>query len=174
MPDQSSHRDAPGVAAALNDLFAALWRERSALEEVLFKLIEQRALIRGGDTRWLGRADDELRSAVHGLRTVEVLRAAVTDQAAASLGLSGEARLQDLADAAPAAFALLLREHREELRTLVLEIQTLADDNNALLGAGLKAVRETLDRLQPADAGYDATGARVARGRTPLIWDASV
>jgi hypothetical protein len=172
--------DMPGLssaheprAAVLNDLFAALWRERSALEEVLFKLIEQQALIRRGETRWLGRADDELRSAVHALRTVEVLRAAVTDEAAAELGLSAEARLQDLAEAAPLQFGLLLREHREELRTLVMEIQTIADDNSALLGAGLAAVRETLDRLQPSQAGYDATGARTGLGRSPLILDAS-
>jgi hypothetical protein len=173
MQDQFSSAEGPRVSSALNDLFAALWRERSALEEVLFKLVAQQALIRGGDTRWLGRADDELRGAVHALRTVEVLRAAVTEEAGIVLGLGPEPRLQDLAEAAPAHFALLLHEHRDELRTLVLEIQTVADDNSAVLGAGLAAVRETLDRLQPADAGYDATGARVGLGRSPLILDAS-
>src|SRR5690242_8038914 len=87
----------PDAAYVLNDLFAALWRERSALEEVLFKLVQQRSLINSGDTRWLARADDELRAAVADMRAVEVLRAAVTDEAAAALGLPAEARLQDLA-----------------------------------------------------------------------------
>jgi hypothetical protein len=173
MSQQLSATHEPDAASVLNDLFAALWRERSALEEVLYKLIQQRSLITSGDTRWLGRADDELRAAVHVLRSVEVLRAVVTDEAAAVLGLPAEARLQDLAEAAPAHFGLLLQEHRDELRTLVLELQTVADGNTALLGAGLNAVRETLDRLQPSVTAYDATGARLGPSGTPLMLDAS-
>jgi hypothetical protein len=173
MPEQMSGAQEPDAAYVLNDLFAALWRERSALEEVLFKLIQQRSLIRNGDTRWLGRADDELRAAVDALRLVELLRAAVTDEAAALLGLPAEAPLSDLAAAAPPQFRLLLQEHRDELRTLVAEVHALADDNTALLGAGLKAVRETLDRLQPSVAGYDANGARVSPVGTAFMLDAS-
>jgi hypothetical protein len=173
MPEQLSDAHEPGAAPVLNDVFAALWRERSALEEVLFKLIQQRSLIKSGDTRWLGRADDELRAAVETLRLVEVMRAAVTDEAASVLGLPAEPRLTDLAAAVPAQFALLLHEHRSELRTLVTEVQTVADDNGALLGAGLSAVRETLDRLQPSVTGYDANGARIAPEGTPFMLDAS-
>jgi hypothetical protein len=173
MPDSLSPADAPPSASHLNDLLAVLWRERSALEDVLYKLIAQQALIRRGDTRWLGRADDELHAALHTLRTVEVLRAAVTDEAAYVLGLPGQARLQDLAEGAPPQYAMLLQEHRDELRSLILEIESVAGDNSALLGAGLAAVRETLDRLQPSDSGYDATGARAGLGRSPLFLDAS-
>jgi hypothetical protein len=173
MPPQSSHAHEPDAAYVLNDLFAALWQERSALEEVLFKLVQQRSLIKNGDTRWLARADDELRAAVDALRTVELLRAVVTNEAAAVLGLPAEARLQDLAAAAPAHFGLLLQEHRDELRTLVFEVHSVADDNKALLSAGLSAVRDTLDRLQPSITGYDASGARLGPAGTSFILDAS-
>jgi hypothetical protein len=163
------------VPTAAADAFAAiaavLWSEREALEDVLFKLVEEQLVLRTGTTRWLNRADSEVRAALDRMRSHEVIRAAEVEALAELLRLPLETTLAELAELAPEPWPQLLTEHRVALRTLVDEIHSVADENRRLLNAGAQAVRETLDHLGRAVAGYDASGSAVSSSGSPMFID---
>jgi hypothetical protein len=160
-----------GAATAYAALSAALWDLREALETLLFRLVAEQLVVTSGATRWLGRADDDLRNAIERMRLTEVARAVETEALARAVNCSPESTLRELAAAAEEPWAQVLGEHRDALRALVAEIQTAADANRRLLDAGAKAVRETLDHLGNTVGIYDATGTRVAGARRPFLID---
>ncbi len=152
-------------AKELAEFCSVLWREREVLERVLFRIIEQQLILRAGQTRWLGVANSEVEAAVTDLRVTEVLRSAEADALAASLGLDSGATLAQLGAAATEPWSSILLEHRTALRELAAEVETATQDNRGLLGAGARAVRETLLSLSDAVATYNADGATDAVGR---------
>ena len=100
-----------------------LWRERDALQLLLFKLVEEQLIVSAGRTRWLAQANEEIEFALEQLRGTEVLRAAETDAISEELGLSTAATLAELEAAAPEPWATLYGEHRRALVQLVAEIE---------------------------------------------------
>jgi hypothetical protein len=58
--------------------------------------------------------------------------------------LAPTASLRELADAAPAPWGDILREHRAAFLTATEEISALAQSNKELLSAGYRAARESL------------------------------
>ena len=72
------------------------------------------------------------------------MRLAVIAEVAAELGLSPDASLGELADAAPDPWSDLLHQHRKAFLMLTSEIRALADVNRDLLTAGQRAARETM------------------------------
>jgi hypothetical protein len=168
------------VITADTDVFAlvagVLWSERELLDQLLFKLVEEQLVLAAGSTRWLNHADREVRGAMERLRLSEVIRAAEVAALAESLNLPLETTLAELATIAPEPWPFVLTEHRTALRTLVAEIEAVAAENRRLLNAGAHAVRETLDRLGDAVAGYDATGGAVSYGASgrPFLLDEQV
>ena len=166
----------PGVRTPHDtDAFAALaailWSERATLEHLLFKLVQEQHILSAGATRWLNRADDELRAALDELRTSEVVRAVEVQALADALDLPAETTLAELAAIAPEPWPLVLTEHRSALRSLVFEIEAVAAENRRLLRVGAHAIRETLDHLSQAVAGYDASGGAVSFRRGPFLLD---
>lgn len=156
-------RDA-GVAndtSAYDAVSSALWAQRDALEDLLFRLVSEQLVLTSGSNRWLARADDEVRAAIEALRGGEVLRAIEVDELNRLLRLDPQASLADIAAAAPEPWATLLAEHRAALRGLVFEVQSVADENRRLLSSGAKAVAETLAELSNLVTRYDATGRSV-------------
>lgn len=157
------------------DAFAAvstiLWGEREALELLLFKLVEEQLVITSGTTRWLPRADGEVRAAIDRVRAGEVVRAAEVEALALVLGMPLETSLAELAETAPEPWAMVLGDHRTALRQLVFEIEGVAAENRRLLDAGSKAITDTLDTLGLAVAGYDRTGGAVSSRRGPFLLD---
>jgi hypothetical protein len=135
-----------------------LWREREILEQVLFKVVQERLVLEAGETRWLQAANRELEAAVRELRVSEVLRSAETTVLAEELGLSDNASLSELAGAAPEPWSSILLEHRDALRQLTLEIDDATAQSRLLLDAGARTVRETLLSINDAVATYDARG----------------
>jgi hypothetical protein len=125
--------DPGAVAAAFSAVSAALWSQRDALETVLFKLVEERFVVASGSARWLNRADDEVRSAIATMQMGEVLRAVEVEALAQAVELPGIATLDELADALPEPSRLILRDHRSALRSLVAEIEAVAEENRRLL-----------------------------------------
>jgi hypothetical protein len=150
---------------------ALLWAEREALELVLFKLVEEQLVVSSGSTRWLNRADAELRVALNRLRDNEVARAAEVEALAAELRVPLSSSLADLAGAAPEPWGMVFAEHRTALRSLVFEVEATAAENRRLLEAGSKTIRETLDNLSLSTATYDASGAAVDWARGPFLFD---
>jgi hypothetical protein len=151
---------------------AVLWTEREALELVLFKLVEEQFVLTSGSTRWLNRADAELRVALDRLRGNEVLRAAEVEALGLGLGVPLETTLAELADLAPEPWSMVLAEHRTALRSLVFEVDAVAAQNRRLLEAGAKSIRETLDNVSLSTSTYDANGAAVDWSRGSFLFDA--
>jgi hypothetical protein len=165
MTSESDRADAFAAVAAL------LWDEREALEQLLFKLVEEQLILVSGSTRWLNRADAEVRTAVTSLRASEVLRAAEVDALARRLELPAETTLVELAEKAPEPWPLVLSEHRGALRGLVLEIDAVAAENRRLLVASAHAVSETLAGLHLSPENYEALGSTEPAYPRPYLLD---
>lgn len=148
-----------GCSDALAAVAAVLWREREALDRLLFTLVSQKLLLASGNTRWLHLAEQEVHEAADALRGAELLRAAEFDALTRQAGLPPETTLRELAGFAPEPWPLVLDEHGGVLRALALEVQTVAAENTRLLQAGEQALRETLDSLHGTASGYDAHGS---------------
>ncbi|TAM87992.1 MAG: flagellar protein FlgN [Jatrophihabitans sp.] len=111
-----------GPADPFPELADILWGERAILERLRQELVEQDPVRRPGRGRRPPHAPTQLQAAVTDLHTVEVLRAAEVEALVAHLGLSPDASLSELADAAPPPWPLLLTEHRAALRALLTEL----------------------------------------------------
>lgn len=148
------------MAERLGELSEVLWREREALELVVFKLEEQRLLLGEGRSRWLGHASREVEVVLDQLTEMELNRAVASAAAAAELGIADSAKLCVLAAAAPSPWPSVLARHIEALRRLADEILVLADENRRLLQEGLAGVRRTM-------------GTRPRRASTRMLVDAA-
>jgi hypothetical protein len=91
------------------------------------------------------------------------------------LGLSPEAGLRELADAAPEPWSELLHQHRKAFLTLTSEIGGMADANRELLTAGQRAARETMLVVAGNVETYGPTGQTVNGGaRRPSLVDEAI
>jgi hypothetical protein len=122
----------------------ALWLQREALQTLLYRLMCEKLVLTSGSNRWLARADDEVRAALDQLRHSDLLRAIDVDELTRTLGLDADASLAEVAAGAPEPWRTLLTDHRAALRTLAIEVQTVAKENRHLLESGAEAVRKTL------------------------------
>jgi hypothetical protein len=148
-----------------------LWRERDALQLLLFKLIEEQLIVSSGRTRWLPQANEEIEFALEQLRGTEVLRAAETDAIAEELGLPIPATLTQLEEAADEPWATLYGEHRRALLELITEVGQVTAENRKLLTAGARAVRETLLSVSQTVQTYDSRGSASSASNDPLLMD---
>jgi hypothetical protein len=134
------------VGERLTELSEVLWREREALELVLFKLEEQRLLLQApGMSRWLGHANREIDVVLDQLGEMELSRAVASAAAAEEVGVDDDARLGALAAAAPAPWPCVIERHIAALRRLADEILILAGANRNLLQEALAEVRQGMD-----------------------------
>src|SRR3954466_2245785 len=154
-----------------SEVSTLLWREREALQLLLFKLVEEQLIVSAGQARWLAHANDEVEAALEQLRGTEGLRAAEVDAIADDLGLSAPPTLAELAALAPEPWSTLFAEHRQVLLRLVDEVERTAGDNRALLAAGARAVRQTLLSVTQPVQTYDAHGSTAAISNGPMLMD---
>jgi hypothetical protein len=158
----------------LADLSSILWREREMLELLLFKLEEEQLVLASGRGRWLVHATREVEMVLEHIRRTEVLRAAEVEVICAELGLDSSSSLAHLADAAPAPWAELLREHRKAFLTLAAEISTLAEANRDLLTAGQRAARETMLAVVGSVETYGRRGETVTAAPRTRLFDSAI
>jgi len=149
---------------SLTQLSDVLWQERHLLDLLLFKLEEEQLVLSSGRTRWLSNATREVEAVLDEIRSAEIARAVAADSAARELGISAEAGLRALADAAPEPWDELLRAHHEAFLSLTGEISRLADDNRELLAMSHQATQETLMSLQDSVQTYDVSGQAAVLG----------
>ncbi|MDT0261546.1 flagellar export chaperone FlgN [Jatrophihabitans lederbergiae] len=154
-----------------SEISTLLWREREALQLLLFKLVEEQLIVSAGQTRWLAQANDEVEAALLQLRGTDVLRAAEVDAVAEDLGLTGAPSLADLEATAPEPWATMFGEHRQALLLLSEELGRTAGENRALLSAGARAVRETLLSVTRTVETYDSRGSTAAPHSAPMFMD---
>ena len=145
-------------------LSTLLWREQELLDLLLFKAEEKQYLIITGKSRWLARIAHEIEVVLEQLRTLELERAAATEQIAGRLGLDANPSLRQLADAAPAPWNDLYTKHHEALLVLVTELRTLSDANKGLIEGGLAAIGDALLAARPTTTA--AAGTYTQAGRT--------
>src|ERR1700760_3506599 len=98
--------------AEASGLAGVLWREREALQLVLFKLSVERLVVSAAEARWLPDANRELEAALEQLHNVEVVRAIESDALAEQLDMVPGATLAQLADAVSEPWATILADHR--------------------------------------------------------------
>ncbi|BAL92838.1 hypothetical protein AMIS_76180 [Actinoplanes missouriensis 431] len=160
---------------SLTDLASVLWRARELLEMLLFKLEEEQLLLAANRSRWLSHATREVEVVLDQIRQTEVIRAAYSQEVAAELGLSPDASLGELADAAPDPWSDLLHQHRKAFLLLTSEIRALADVNRDLLTAGQRAARETMLAFAETVETYGPQGQTVTGGaRRPSLVDEAI
>lgn len=160
---------------SLTQLSDVLWQERHLLDLLLFKLEEEQLVLSSGRTRWLANATREVEAVLDEIRSAEIARAVAADSAARELGLSADAGLRALADAAPEPWDELLRAHHEAFLSLTGEISRLADDNRELLAMSHRATQETLMSLQDSVQTYDGSGqAAVLAEHSSRVLDRSI
>jgi hypothetical protein len=149
VPSPRRHPDADprSADAAFAAVAAALWSERQTLDLLQFRLVTQRLQLSAGVVRWLARTDDEIRAVLLRLRSEEVIRAAEVDALAEVLALQPGATLDALVNAAPMRWALVLADTRDDLRSLVSEIDSGLAETRRLLSGGAAAARRSLDQL---------------------------
>lgn len=160
---------------SLTDLASVLWRSRELLEMLLFKLEEEQLLLASNRSRWLSHATREVEVVLDQIRQTEVIRAAYAQDVAVELGLSPDAALGDLADAAPDPWSELLHQHRKAFLMLTSEIRALADVNRELLTAGQRAARETMLAFAETVETYGPQGQTVSGAvRRPTLVDEAI
>ncbi|MGY5884480.1 flagellar protein FlgN [Modestobacter lacusdianchii] len=143
-------------------LSTLLWREQELLDLLLFKAEEKQYLILTGKSRWLARIAHEIEVVLEQLRTLELERAAATEQIAGRLGLEANPSLRQLAEAAPAPWDDLYTKHHEALLVLVTELRGLSDANRELIESGLSVINDALSSSGPAPT---AAGTYTQAGR---------
>jgi FlgN protein len=158
----------------LADVSSTLWREREALELLLFKLEEEQLVLASGRSRWLAHATREVEIVLDRIRQTEVLRAVQVEAAATALGLPPNPSLVQLADAAPGPWGDMLRDHRKAFLALTAEISALAEANRHLLTAGQRAAREAMLAVTDSIETYGRRGETTAVARRARLVDEAV
>lgn len=148
-----------------------LWRERDALQLLLFKLVEEQLIVSTGRSRWLAQANEEIEFALEQLRGTEVLRAAETDAVADELGLAMPPTLAELEATTPEPWATLYGDHRRALIELVAEVEQVTAENRKMLTAGARAIRETLLSVTETVRTYDSRGSTARSNSGPRLMD---
>ena len=157
-------------------LSTLLWREQELLDLLLFKAEEKQYLILTGKSRWLARIAHEIEVVLEQLRSLELERAATTEQIAGRLGLDANPSLRQLADSAPAPWNDLYAKHHEALLTLVSELRGLSDANKELIESGLAVINDALATSHPgATAGtYSQSGRATGNAYRSVTLDGAL
>jgi flagellar biosynthesis/type III secretory pathway chaperone len=146
--------------------------EQQALEELSFKLEEERLILLAGRHRFLDRATAEVEFAAAALTSIGQTRATLLREAATSLGLPLEATLRQIADAAPSSPAReRLQAMRQAMRTTMDAIRETTAQNRQLLVRGLAATIDALALLGTSTS-YDASGTAHQGADRPALLDA--
>lgn len=139
-----------------------LWRERNLLELLLFKLEEERLVLRSGLDRWLPHATREVELVLVELQRIEGPRSGAVDDLATELGLQPGRSLREVAAAAPPPWDGLLEQHREAFLAATREIGPLERVHRDLRGA--REAEAALDWLDaPRRAAGGGTDGRASR-----------
>ena len=159
----------------LSQLSQTLWRQRAQVERLLYRLEVQQMVLAGGRTRWIDMSARDVEDAIDDLRTEELLRAAHVAAVAPILGVSSQASLTELADAAGEPWAQILRDHQSTFLSLIGSVESVSRDNKDLLSKGLHDTRDFVARMAEAPGldGYSPSGAGTrALARPTLVdWD---
>lgn len=160
--------DIPSTAdAELAVLADVIWTQRTALEQLAFRLVALKLVLTADLRRYVGRCVDEVDAAADRLERIEERRAAAQEALAVACGYRPDVlTLGALALAAPEPWSTVFADHHDHLRALVTEIDHTTAENARLCGATLT---ELTDDLSAAGvAGQRALAGAAPVARTPL------
>lgn len=157
-----------------NDLSTALWRQRELLELLLFKFEEQQLLLAAGRTRWLPFSTREVEAIARRLKTAGLSLMVATADVAGELGLPEDARLRDIASAAPGAWKGIFESHVVALIALTNDIRAIRNGNEKLLRYALRSTQETLNLIDDSPSTYTSDGTMNHVLRRAGLVDASL
>lgn len=125
----------------MEDVSSMLWRERTLLDLLLFRLEVERLVLGNGRAHWLALAAREIEGVVEDLRCVELLRAVSVDALAAELGLPANPSLRDIAGSSEEPWRTIWLEHHSALESLAAQVSETSQGNRRLLLAGSQNAR---------------------------------
>lgn len=154
-----THGDHGAGTAAADELLELLARERTLLENLVFRLIEARGLLATGEARFLGWAATDVEAAAEAVREAEMRRAT----AVGAVGGTYLPTMAVLIDTSREPYASLFGDHRLALGRLLVEVGAALESAHDLAAAGLASVRaaglrDLCDLEPPALAGPEPTG----------------
>lgn len=135
-------------SAGFASLTAVLWNERDAVEQVLFKLVQENLVLSAPALRWLPRVDDELAAAVRTMQDCARERTREVTLLADALELAAPYRMTQLIAVAPEPWPAVLSDHRTALRVLLRDLTGTAAATRRKLRESARAVRECLEELR--------------------------
>lgn len=161
----------------MDALAGLLNRERVLLELLVFKLVELRAMLTNGETRFLGWAAEEVERATSGVRAAELERAVLVAGLADDRGIDESTlSLSALVESSPEPWRTIFDDHRTAFRALSGEAEEVLATCRRLARSGTKAVADTLERLtgvtpspEPAMATYGPGGSWQPTAPAPRV-----
>jgi hypothetical protein len=163
----------------MDELARLLGHERRLLELLLFKLVEGKHLLAGGEARFLPYAAAEVERAMEKLQDAELRRSILVHRLAADLAVPGAVlTMTVLANDSAEPFRTIFADHGQAFLELAAEIETVTAQNHRV--ASLEAHRSTLEDVDLADsvmdlriaqAGYQAVLGASARLTMPSLVD---
>jgi hypothetical protein len=112
------------------DLLSVLSRERHALGNLVFRLLEARGLLATGETRFLHLAARDIEAAADAVREIELTRALLEP-------LASGRTLQELVAEAPSPINEILEDHRAAIGKLAAEVGAAIEATTELAEHGL-------------------------------------
>jgi hypothetical protein len=161
----------------LGELNQLLWRQRSLITELLYRLDVQQLLLAGGRTRWMAVSVEEVESAFDRIRRHEEIREHLMAELPAALGLGSDASLLQLGEVAPDPWGTIFAEHQVALLGLIAEVEDLTIDNRDLLHRGMADMRRLVDQMSgpiPSQPSYGRDGTAPSGRGGPLLVDREV
>ncbi|NEN80690.1 flagellar export chaperone FlgN [Nocardioides zeae] len=138
----------------MEELSLVLWRERELLDTLLYRVELEQLVLASGRARWHARTAQDVAAARTTVGETELLRAVVTDEAAAAAGLAPGPTLRELAEGSDEPWRTILTDHRDALVALTRSIAERATGNHDLVAAGRS---RTPLRVQAREADSGAT-----------------
>lgn len=143
------------------ELSAALWREREALDALVYALDVEHLLLAAGRLGRIDRASTEVERALTAVRHASLVRATAVASVAHDWAAPADASLRQLIDVSPdTMWREILIEHLIALTDLTRSITQLRDDNGAQLRAAVRSADEVISTV----ADTHGTGAYTAEG----------
>ena len=121
------------------DLSSILWRERTLLDLLLFRLEVERLVLSSGRSWWLTIAAREIEVVLAEMRQVELERAISVDTLAEEQNLPPNPSLREIAECSPEPWRAIWLDHREAFTALTSQISELAHRNRRMLPASVPA-----------------------------------
>ncbi len=162
-----------GLDAMLSELSRILWRQRSLIEVLHYRLEVQEFMSRGERADRLAFALEEVDAALDDIRRAEKLRSAVVRRCGLQLGLGEAAMLSELCERVPEPWNLMLADHQAALRALVAETERQAGRNRELAQRGLADTEALFEALtgERKPTTYGPGARAITAGASPTLVD---